>query len=317
MHLESFGPVTTEITQKDANSQSRFKAIVPNKREYTDDLYCPDKEAELTTLLDHFVATPFSFDSCDFCGCVWEENQYLINFDYDLADARSNKIITGATLRVLWNTINIQIQQVTLSVNGTIDESTVERIPVTNKTSAKTVPISWDGIREINLGSILLPAKRVLAGHKFNKTGLNRIVLSSYSHEFDFATEKLKLSSIVNFTGYQDYSINGTKQNYPIPDDNKFIKFQLSSLAKDGEQTTIPFIDTQAVHTKIPSPLSGIGLILRNRRATEVSLLSNSTPSTSTHSLAKRLISTVISLLREKFLCEYPSKKIVYNQKLH
>lgn len=56
------------------------------------------------------------------------------------------------------------------------------------------------------------------------------------------------------------------KQNYPESDNNKFVKFQLTSLVKDGGQTTIPFIDTQKVYTKVPLLLSGAGLILRRAK---------------------------------------------------
>lgn len=75
----------------------------------------------------------------------------------------------------------------------------MEWIPVNNDTTAKTALISWDGMREINLGSTLLPANRVLTGLKFDKIGDNRLILSSYSHEFDFATGKLEQKNFESF----------------------------------------------------------------------------------------------------------------------
>ena len=44
-------------------------------------------------------------------------------------------------------------------------------------------------------------------------------------------------------------------------ENDQFLKFSLTSLEKDGGQSTIPFIDKQEVTSKRPTPLSGAGLI--------------------------------------------------------
>lgn len=59
-----------------------------------------------------------------------------------------------------------------------------------------------------------------------------------------------------------DRSVEAKSDAVMIPDssNDQYIKFTISSLEKDGGQTTIPFIDTQEVNSRIATPLSGFGI---------------------------------------------------------
>lgn len=74
-----------------------------------------------------------------------------------------------------------------------------------------------------------------------------------------FCREELDLSDL-------DVPTKSKQPNYPDSDGNQYIKLTISSLEKDGGQTTIPFIDTQELKTRPPMPLSGAGLIHRGQK---------------------------------------------------
>lgn len=62
--------------------------------------------------------------------------------------------------------------------------------------SGEKVPITWNGIREIDLSEIELPNDRVVTGFKFEKQSNHRIHLSVFSTKFNFRTGKLEQESI-------------------------------------------------------------------------------------------------------------------------
>lgn len=73
-----------------------------------------------------------------------------------------------------------------------------------------------------------------------------------------FSRQELDLSD-------RDVPTKNRKANVPDPRTGKFVKFTISSLEKDGGQTTIPFIDTQQLSTEPATILSGAGLVHRGR----------------------------------------------------
>jgi hypothetical protein len=107
---------------------------------------------------------------------------------------------------------------------------------------------------------------RHVRNHLFLELKVNKIVnetgkLTSESRWISMSTPNQTKIDINNL----DIPTLTKYKSLPLWSRNKFITFRPSSYQKDAAQTTVPFLDAQPTYTRVPMPLSGIGLYYKRR----------------------------------------------------
>jgi hypothetical protein len=117
----------------------------------------------------------------------------------------------------------------------------------------------------------------VVTGAKFTRMGFN-IGLEVLMTPFNFTTGKLmpersvlKKDPITSIKLKLEKELKLIKPDIPTRvtntdrTTNRYVQFVSTNYYKDAGQTTVPFFDAQPVNSKVPVPLSGIGIYHKGR----------------------------------------------------
>lgn len=180
--------------------------------------------------------------------------------------------------------IHIQIQEGKLLPRGTIDESTVRWVPISDyklldrgiRNGQDYHTMSWDK-RSIDLDDLIAPQSHVLTGIRFRVIGTH-LNLEIRVTELNFATGELIDPEVKSIWMSNDNTDSSAVKRTPVklqnPDiptlsmtksdidskTNQYIEFTHSDLDKDLGQTTVPYIDAQDVVSIPAVALSGAGI---------------------------------------------------------
>ncbi|KAJ8676145.1 hypothetical protein QAD02_011931 [Eretmocerus hayati] len=181
------------------------------------------------------------------------------------------RVITGAKLEIIDNTIVISIQQGRLLPNGVIENKTEWLSP--NVTTRER--ISLDELSPIDLTRVKIPHTDVMTGLKLTKVRVGtdsakpqyRIRLTALAHPYNFK-EGFVGGLAIEYTAdvgrsrvHQDdvISLFGRSPDSVIRDE--YVDFIVSD-GDDGGRRTLPLIDSREVVSDVLTPLSGAGLYL-------------------------------------------------------
>ncbi|KAK0179942.1 hypothetical protein PV327_005637 [Microctonus hyperodae] len=232
-------------------------------------------------------------EACYVCGCdVRFKNDALnqnavhnISVTPQVSDIENNMVVVGVKFVIHKNVLHLQIQQSKFVLDEIYDNSSIWKSLDDNRSKIHSERLStFSG--QLYIDDVMLPPKYVVTGVQFLSRYENPdgFYLQIHGTPFDLKTGHLNPQDSNWFvadpdsSGNSDYSRNRFRLNTNNLDDptrcneynydrttNYYIRFQHSSVLKDGGQSTVPFIDAQPAETYPPFPLGGIGLFYRNK----------------------------------------------------
>ncbi|KAH8310737.1 hypothetical protein KR044_002815 [Drosophila immigrans] len=247
----------------------------------------PHKECEL----DFYNRGSSSkiFSKCNYRFCLCDEqgpkSDRYFNLRDIVSDLWANKVVTGVRFVKKHRIFHLQIQQGQVLPRGSINESTVEWVPIDDYKI--TDPDIREGIdyhplshqeRGIDLDEISSTSDEtsVVTGLRFrvSRGRLYLVVIfspldfergklfqqrfiSTYKQPVNEARQKLDLDNL-------DIPTRSIYSSQPMSKSNQYLEFVNTGMEKDAAQTTIPFIDIQDVVSNPPVPLAGIGIYYKS-----------------------------------------------------
>ncbi|KAK0078655.1 hypothetical protein PV325_002225 [Microctonus aethiopoides] len=263
---------------------------------YNETTYGPDESCP-TAIKKGNGNIPY-IEQCYICECDIrlrnnaEHKNAILNISVtpQVSDIENNMIVVGVKFVIHENVLHLQIQQSKFVLNEINDNSSAWKSLDDHRSSPGVAKIISESLvtfsGQLYLDDIMLPAKYAVTGLKFstryeNPDGFH---LEIHGTPFDMKTGKLIPKDAIWFTAHSqsstlsDYDRDRFRLNTKNLDDptrctgynydrttNNYIRFDHSSMIKDGGQSTVPFIDAQPVETYPPFPLGGIGLFYRNK----------------------------------------------------
>ncbi|XP_065556132.1 uncharacterized protein LOC136024620 isoform X2 [Artemia franciscana] len=227
---------------------------------------------------------------CSNCICLCDQpgprSDRYVSLRPAVADVLSGNIVTGVRFVKEGRVVHIQIQEGKSLPRGSVNASSMQWRPVEpitpNDDSTALINKYSDYAtltyeeRALDLDHLMAPQGHVVIGLRFRRLG-GHINL------------EMQVAPIEFFNGWVDYgsavwigndntpaSEESRKQvqlhnpdtplrtpSRPLEDagDNEYVEFQASSIEKDVGQTTIPFLDAQAVIPQPPMWITGIALV--------------------------------------------------------
>ncbi|XP_044249063.2 uncharacterized protein [Drosophila takahashii] len=229
------------------------------------------------------------FWRCHYCFCLCDEpgpkSDRYFNLRDAITDFKENKIVTGVRFVKSQRVFHLQLQQGELLPRGTINNSSLEWLPVEDyNVSDVDIRDGYDyhtlsmDSRAIDLDEISVNATdQVVTGVRFRifKNHLNLEVRFSF---FNFTTGRLiepltKSYWLGNEKNQRnkfilkesDLSTASELPSLPLSKDNQYLEFVSSSQLKDAAQSTLPFVDVQEVVPHPAVPLAGLGIYYKGR----------------------------------------------------
>ncbi|KAI4457294.1 hypothetical protein MML48_8g00010322 [Holotrichia oblita] len=220
-----------------------------------------------------------------------------------VSDTKNNKVVTGIRFVKRNRIIHLQVQQGELLPYGVINATSLEWVPIDNfkitdryvynkqdylKMTWKDKAVDLHVIEAVNK---IQNQPQVLTGVKFFVVTMKpnpkeeriHLNLEIQIGKFNFKSGKLfplQEASVwlrntnTEFSPHNprtkiptddlDISTRAKSKNTVVSKGNQFVEFAHTDMIKDAGQTTIPFIDSQDVVTKVPTPLIGAGLYYKS-----------------------------------------------------
>ncbi|XP_012256460.2 uncharacterized protein LOC105686340 isoform X2 [Athalia rosae] len=233
------------------------------------------------------------FWHCSYCVCFCDDHSHdsdrYFNLREVVADIESNKVITGIKFVKVNQVIHLQIEQGELLQRGRISNVTewkpVDEYNVLDadlKEGLDYLTLSWDQ-RAIDLDDLTAAPGYLLTGIRFRSLG-SHLNLEIMSTPFNFTTgvlvkplEKSVWHGNDNTDASKpnprtvlelnkpDRSTRSELQSLPDSKSDQYVLFSPSDLDKDAAQSTVPFIDTQAVTPYPRTPIAGAGIYHKGR----------------------------------------------------
>ncbi|KAI4457300.1 hypothetical protein MML48_8g00016303 [Holotrichia oblita] len=237
------------------------------------------------------------------CYCDDESfySDRFFSLRHAVSDTKKNRVVTGIRFAKRNRIIHLQVQQGELLPYGVINATSLEWVPVDNfKITDRYVynkqdylKMTWKDkavdLHVIQISNRNQHLKRVLTGVRFSAVESGRkdkrihLNLEIRMTTFHFKTGKLfpnkrahawvrnlntefspRNSRTKIPTDDLDISTRAKSKNTIVSKGNQFVEFSHTDMFKDAGQTTIPFIDSQDVVTKVPTPLVGAGLYYKS-----------------------------------------------------
>ncbi|XP_066595208.1 uncharacterized protein orion [Prorops nasuta] len=263
------------VCPSDRNSNRRYEYITyEDGRQFGQQNTCPR-----LTKVDSWWR--WLFWHCSYCFCYCDDHNKnsdrYVNLRNVTSDIENNRVVTGIKFTKNKQIIHIQIQEGELQPRANINASTIEWKPVDDYSIfdehiMNTVDyhtLSWEK-RAIDMDDLTYGDDHVLTGARFRVVG-TRLNLEIRVTPFNFTTGQLFPEKSVwhsnDITERSELQLKNA--DIPIrtlldaePDSlaNQYLNFAASDREKDAAQSTIPFIDLQAVAPKPPTALSGAGV---------------------------------------------------------
>ncbi|XP_049817673.1 uncharacterized protein LOC109609294 [Aethina tumida] len=218
---------------------------------------------------------------CTYCMCYCEDHtdsDRYWNIREVNSDIMSNRVVTGVRFVKHNRIIHLQIQQGQLLKNGRININSLEWKPVEDYSvtdSHKSKDLDYFKLhynrRSIDLDDLHVDKGYVVTGVRFRLDDMKRrlkleIGMTPYNASIGLLTRNIqkwqhnsrRAEKRINLknSDLPTKSFHSTK----LSGSNEYITFTHSDLHKDVAQSTIPFIDSQAVAPRNPTPLAGIGI---------------------------------------------------------
>ncbi|KAJ8687371.1 hypothetical protein QAD02_023165 [Eretmocerus hayati] len=245
------------------------------------------------------IQSHLTFDIC-ICSCESEdpyEDRYFSLQDAT-SDIHENKVITGMRFSKRRHTFFIEIQQALMGPEGKIIGTpgwkaveyvrSFQKINITDEMDIETD--RWAKLHDNKMAyavtydhnTVYLDDlkndndKLVVTGLRFKKIH-GSLGLEVQTTDFDYTTGRLNVG-VNKWMSNSNATSKRTEFQLIKPDEptryfsksfvrlsrnNQFVRFRMTDLGKDIGQNVVPFIDLQEVVTNPPSPLSGVGMILR------------------------------------------------------
>lgn len=200
----------------------------------------------------------------------------------------SFRVITGVRFVKESGVIHLAISQRKLLPHGQTDEleqdtwdSVDDPFAVTDTDVIEDIDyatLTYEN-RAINLDDLILPQGKVVTGVRFKRNDTTgHLTLEIRATDFDYSTGRL-----LNIT-YNPWhkNVDGGQVEIEIPKKrnplryivtdlytpqlipNAYVKFGPSDIDYDVGQTTVPFIETNPLESRNPTPLGGIGLTYKS-----------------------------------------------------
>ncbi|XP_077283676.1 uncharacterized protein LOC143909525 [Arctopsyche grandis] len=275
-----FVELNMNICQSDRYSNRRYEWI-----EFTDSKVYGRKKrcSKSTTQVSSW--TRWLFWHCSYCMCACDQSgpdsDRYFSLKEELADVASNKVVVGIQFVKLKRVIYMQICEGILLPGGKIDKESVtwkEIRPMDLKYAKKFRDYHElsNEERAIDLDDLEGPRGYIMTGVRFKKLGPH-LNFEIQTTPFNFEIGELhkdKYVWISNDNTPVTFNKIRTTLTLEAPDiptitkrpsmldseNNQYVKFTHTDFVLDAAQTTIPFLDTQPVISKIPVPLSGAGI---------------------------------------------------------
>ncbi|XP_050311529.1 uncharacterized protein LOC126747077 [Anthonomus grandis grandis] len=229
------------------------------------------------------------FVHCSYCFCLCDEesskSDRFFNLRPVLANVRDNRVVTGIKFIKVNRVMHLQIQEGKLLPYGYIDNRTVHWVPVDSyKITDPGVYNDQDFFKmNFNRRSLALDDVQTQMKDDYVVTGVrlvhtnDKLRLQVRYNKFNWTSGLLSQNDQMDvhlLTGGRnkidlsasDVPIKTAKpsENLYFPSD-QFVEFTHTSESADAAQTTIPFVDIQAVTNYPQVPLAGIGLYYKGQ----------------------------------------------------
>lgn len=231
------------------------------------------------------------FWHCSYCFCFCDDDgprsDRFFSLRPAMADTANGFAITGLKFVKTKRVVHLQVQQAKVLPRGAVNVASVEWRPVEAFEVATAAPgrdyhkMDYEQ-RAIDLDDVTAPPGYVLTGVRFRRIGshLNTEILAT---PMDMETGALKPDASLWFGNDNTdaaesdprTSVELTNPDIPTrssllsePDSvsDQFVTFTHSDMSKDAAQTTVPFLDAQAVAPNPPILLAGAGVYHKGRR---------------------------------------------------
>ncbi|KAI4457296.1 hypothetical protein MML48_8g00010324 [Holotrichia oblita] len=243
---------------------------------------------------------PYCMCYCDDAGVY---SHRFFSLRPAVSDTNNNKVVTGIRFVKRNRMIHLQVQQGEILPYGVINATSLEWVPINNfKITDRYVHNKQDYLKmtwkdkAVDLHVIEVDNKdqhhpQVLTGVRFSAVKSKPSPRDERFHlNLEIQTRKLNFKSGKLFplqdasvwlrntntefsrdnprtkipTGDLDIPTRAKSKNTVVSKGNQFVEFAHTDMIKDAGQTTIPFIDSQDVVTKVPTPLIGAGLYYKS-----------------------------------------------------
>ena len=241
------------------------------------------------------------FFHCSYCLCKCDEISSQSDRFWSLLPAESdvsdNKIVTGVRLVKRGRVIYPQIEQAAALKEGGVEQGTRNWIePAAINTTDTDVLLNNRTVftmsyeqRAMDMDTLQAPPGHVLTGVKFRNLG-GHLNLEIQITPVEFTTGKVLSDKSIWIANdntpatsssprslvpiiMPDVPTKYTGHNQVDTTTDQYIQFDASSAHKDVSQTTIPFIDSQAVAPRPATWLAGAGLYHKARRSSHSQLV--------------------------------------------
>lgn len=233
------------------------------------------------------------FWHCSYCFCQCDDDtnsDRYFSLQPAVADVAQNKIVTGVRFVKKGRVFYIQVEQGTADKFGYVNASTVEWKPIKSTINITRdvenrdyMKLSWER-RSVDLDDLRAPDGHVVTGVTFRKLGEH---LNMEMQVTPIAARTAKLSPTKGYwisndntpsalssprqqlrlQGEQDVPTRTELPSWPDSKTDTFIEFEASSVWRDVSQTTLPFLDSQAVAPRPAVWLTGLGLYHKGQPA--------------------------------------------------
>ncbi|KAK9746499.1 protein of unknown function (DUF4803) [Popillia japonica] len=205
---------------------------------------------------------------CPYCMCFCDDQDFSSDRFFSLrqvvSDTKQNKVVTGIRFAKKNKMIHLQVQQGEILPYGVINVTSLEWVPIDNFkiNDRRFTPLQFgknpkDKRTHLNL-EIRMTKFHFESGRLFPTSGSHtwyrnlKTEFSPYNSRTRIPTEDL------------DIPTKTKSRNTIVSKGDQFVEFTHTDITKDVGQTTIPFIDSQDVVTKVPTPLVGAGLYYKS-----------------------------------------------------
>ncbi|KAH8372544.1 hypothetical protein KR200_006235, partial [Drosophila serrata] len=282
LHNCQFVESDLQVCQSETNSHRRYEFIQGEDGGHM------GRPEECSRKMDKAKSWLSWFVECSYCLCLCDEegpkSDRYFNLRPVTADIGRNRVVTGLRFLKHNRIFHLQIQEGELLAHGTINETTLQWKPldsysILDENVKKDVDfhmLSYEN-RSIDLVEIKEHSNFVVTGLRFRVVG-GHLNLEAQFNRFDFKSGQLtnstkwlsgdseKIRTKVVLENTKVFSKTSTSSEpYPSGNDH-YVEFTNSGLQEDAAQTTVPLVDIQAVVSKPPVPLSGIGVYYRGSK---------------------------------------------------
>ncbi|KAK9746501.1 protein of unknown function (DUF4803) [Popillia japonica] len=245
---------------------------------------------------------PYCMCFCDEEGPYSDRYFSLKHRQKAVSDVKNNKVVTGIRFAKKNRMIHLQVQQGEILPQGVINVTSLEWVPVNKfKISDRFIHDQQDYLRitsrdkAVDLHVIEVDSRKkyqqqVLTGVRFAavQSGINRndkrihLNLEIKMTKYNFKSGELFINRGAD-TWYRnidtefspnvrtriptndlDVPTRAKSKNTIVSNGDQYVEFTHTDITKDVAQTTVPFIDTQDVVPKVPTPLAGAGLYYKS-----------------------------------------------------